>query len=551
LQIIGFNLSPNFFVLKRAFYLIFSLIVLTTILFISAKPDLSSSAAFDIPDYGVITISSSNDHQLIAVSGDIHFNEKYDNGRVIAMHKSTTSTADVAPWAKWHIIYSKTLKGTRYYQIRNVFSGKLLEAKGKSVVQQKESKSDDNNQLWQIMATRSSGQYLIKNKAANAFIVNTAGKLQLSAAVAKNNKAAVWEINNQPDLPYRDDEVVNFFNRNLKSQGSVAFDEGTSIPLTWGANAGKVLWVTQDAWDGIMLQPNGMFKCKDFFNYGNSMFLQPAADNWSSTAAPNIIREGSAQGKPRQIVDIQPKNSFAWPGPGVEIGNKVYVHVGEGNGLNPENQSLWMLTESADTLWQAQRTLPSGVSGQVEILYSTGMVKADDGFVYSFGVKGTAHGYGSNLHVARFPVSNPQQWSFWNGNDWAEKPAAAEAARITEGKATCYVSYLNGKYILMTMDQGFLCDDKRNIYIATADKPTGPFTPLKKVYEIREYLYGKYARYYTPAIHPQAVNGRNELLLTYCLNFSGCGIGDCKGDFMDPYFYRVKAIRVPYKMIGL
>ncbi len=538
--------------MKRASLLLLSLSLFTANLFIAARTNSNKRiAAPAIPDYGIVTISSVANHQLIAVSGDIHFNEKYDNGRVVDIQKKAEPAGDIDPWAKWHIIYANTSNGIKYFKLRNIFSGKLLTAKRTRLIQQSEDKTFADQQLWQITVAGTPDKYQIKNKATNTCISTIAGALKLTKSAVKSNKASFWKLNRQTDLPYRDDEVVNFFNRNLKNQGSVAFDEGTSIPLSWGPNAGKVLWVTQDAWDGIMLQPNGMFKCKDFFNYGNSMFLQPTADNWNSTAAPNIVREGSAQNKPRQIVDIQPKNSFAWPGPGVEIGNKVYVHVGEGNGLNPENQSLWMLTQSADTLWQAQRTLPGGLSGQVEILYSTGMVKADDDYVYSFGVKGTGHGYGSNLHVARFPVSDPQQWSFWNGNDWAEKPAAGEAARITEGKATCYVSYLNGKYILMTMDQGFLCDDKRNIYIATADKPTGPFTPLKKVYEIKEYLYGNYARYYTPAIHPQAVNGRNELLLTYCLNFSGCGIGDCKGDYMDPYFYRVKAIRVPYSVIGL
>ena len=101
------------------------------------------------------------------------------------------------------------------------------------------------------------------------------------------------------------------------------------------------------------------------------------------------------------------------------------------------------------------------------------------------------------------------------------------------------------------MDQGFNCDASRNIYIATATSPTGPFTTRKLVYTINEYFFGQYARYYTPSIHPEFNNGRNELLVTYCLNYSACGVNSCQNGYMDPYYYRVKGVRIPYSVIGL
>jgi hypothetical protein len=251
------------------------------------------------------------------------------------------------------------------------------------------------------------------------------------------------------------------------------------------------------------------------------------------------------------MCDIQPGNSFAWPAHGVEIGNHVYLQCGEGNGLSLSNQSLYDLTENAGTKWQVKRTTPAGMSGQNAISYSSGMVKAADGYVYVFGTQGTGFGYTNNVHVARFPVSNPQSWTFWNGATWVAAPATGDGARITDALGTADVAYVNGKYVLVTMDQGFNCDNSRNIYTATATSPTGPFSARKQVYTIKEYLYGNYARYYTPAIHPESVNGRNELLVTYCLNFSACGVEDCVNGYLDPYFYRVKGIRVPYGKIGL
>ena len=188
---------------------------------------------------------------------------------------------------------------------------------------------------------------------------------------------------------------------------------------------------------------------------------------------------------------------------------------------------------------------------ETRINYSAGMVDGGAGYVYVFGFQGRDHGYGLNLHVARFAKGNPMDWHFWDGKDWTDTPAVGNNSRIATGKATVSVAKVKDKYVMMTMDQGFVCDSTRNIYLATADSPTGPFTPLKKVYTIREYLYGKFARYYTPVIHPEFNNGHSELLLTYCLNFSGCGVPDCKDGYLDPYFYRIKGIRVPYELFGL
>jgi hypothetical protein len=252
-----------------------------------------------------------------------------------------------------------------------------------------------------------------------------------------------------------------------------------------------------DAWDGASFKTNGMFPCGGFFSYGNSMFLQSSTTNWDSNGA-NITRNGSAQGKPKQIVDIQPNNTFAWPGPGVEIGSHVYIQTGEGNGLNATNQSLWDLTQSTGTLWTATRTTPANMSGQTNILYSTGMVKGIDGYVYCFGSQSTGFGYASDIFVARFPQSNPQSWTFWNGSSWASTPVTGTTARIADALGSSSLSFANGKWVLMTMDQGFNCDATRNIYISTATTVTGPYSARTKVYTIKEYINGNYARYYTP-----------------------------------------------------
>lgn len=497
-------------------------------------------------EYGVFTIAASNT-RLLQVSGDYTYNEKYKDHQKI----ETLASVAVAPlWQKWHLIYNSTTGDIKYYQIRNLFTGKFLNvASGAQAGAQAEQSRDDAsaNQLWKVAQTTTEGIYTIVNKATGLAlsISGTNTKVTLETADDKNTLQQ-FSLTPLAEQVYRDDSVIGFFERNGSDQGSVAFDQGTSVPLS----DGRVLWITQDAWDGTSLRDN-KFLCNYFFSYNNSVMIQPSATDWNPAHTPNMTISNSAHGRPRQIFDNQPGTDWSWPGLGVQIGNDVWVQCGEGKGLSGTNQSLYKLTPNAGNEWTATRYTPAGMSGQVTISYSTGMVKANDGYVYSFGSEGFNFGYGNNIYVARFLASNPQEWTFWNGTAWVNTPVTGDAAKIAVGPGNNAISYLNGKYIMMSMDQGFNCEDKRDIYISTSSSPTGPFTAQKYIYTISEYIGGKYARYYTPAIHPEAVNGHNELLLTFCLNFSGCGVESCQDGYLDPYYYRVKNIRVPYSIVGL
>lgn len=358
-----------------------------------------------------------------------------------------------------------------------------------------------------------------------------------------------WILTSLPAESYLDDEVTRYFQRNNPALGSVAWDQGSSIPLTWSSNNGKVLWVTQDAWDGAKLQSNNMFRCTDFFDYNNSIIIQQNKNDWAPDD-PNMTID-SPMGRPKQICSNQPGTHWSWPSNGVEINNKVYMHCGEGVNLTLTNQSIYELTQSTGTHWTVQRLTPAGMSGQTTINYASGMVKASDGYVYVFGTEGIGFGYYNNVHVARFHTSDPMIWTFWNGSTWTSTPTPGSGARIAEGLATVAVNYVNGKYVLMTMDNGWSCESPRNIYMATSTSPTGPFTTRTMVYKINDFMNGQYTRYYTPNIHPHFDNGRNELLITYSVNQSACGVSDCVDGYIDPNYYRIRAVRVPYSKIGL
>ena len=109
---------------------------------------------------------------------------------------------------------------------------------------------------------------------------------------------------------------------------------------------------------------------------------------------------------------------------------------------------------------------------------------------------------------------------------------------------------------MIQTDEGWFCDPTTHgIYISTATSPFGPFTAPKLVYTIADTYNGHLAKYYTPCIHPEFVNGHNELLVTYCLNYNAqggsCSTNQCFNNGQDPNFYQIKGVRVPYALVGL
>ena len=501
-----------------------------------------------ISDYGVYSISSPENNNVVEVQGDLLFNLKYlDNAGIGVAQQQLSASGIPEKWQEWHIISYATIGDVKYYQIRSLHSGKLLTAPPSpqtQLIQSLELSTSMDTQLWQIAESTEAGKYEIKNKQNGMYL--TLANSNIVQQSKLNNDSQLWDVTALDADSYRDDKVVNFFNR---TTGSVAFDQGTSIPL---AN-GKVLWITQDAWYQESLVANGRLNGNHFISYSNSIIIQQDKTNWNPNA-PMMTATGAKSGI-GNICPAQPGMTWSWPGVGVEVDGKVYLQCGEGNGLTAINQSLYELTPDVGLQWTAKRTTPAGMTGQVAIGYAAGMVKAADGFVYCFGSRSSdGFGYVTDVHVARFPSASPQSWTFWNGTAWISSPTFSATGKIADGLGTNAIAYLNGKYIHLTMDQGFNCgDNSRNIYISTSVSPTGPFSNKKLVYNIKENYKGYNARYYTPAIHPQGDNGKNELLITYCLNYGSCPQNDVKESDgnLDPYYYRVKGVRIPYELIGL
>jgi len=510
----------------------------------------------ELTDYDTYSLSTTNG-SVIQTAGNADFNEQYWAGATL-----TVAAAEVAHGEnlqrrqEWDLIYSTTENDIRYYKIRNLNSGMFLHGgdSGTPVTQDVELKTNPDLQLWQIEESTEAGKHEIANKA-NGLYLTLSGTNATGLTVVNDERQGIarqqWALTKLPKDSYRDGDVTQFFAR---TTGSVAFDQGTSIPLS----DGRVLWVTQDAWYEGSLAPNGRLQGNHTISYTNSIIVQSAIDNWDPRS-PMMTRQGASH----NIGNICPIPEGAgrnWVGPGVELGDYVYIHGGEGNGLEDTDQAIYRLKKEAGTEWnEVERLAIPNMTGQLTIGYEDGMVKADDGFVYVYGERGAPDSFGFNtlLYVARFAQDNPTDWTFWDGAAWASTPSTESAAVIDEGNGTNNFAYLNGKYLHLTMDQGFYCGiPSINMYISTSSSPTGPFTEPKLVYSFTEFYKGYNARVYTPIVHTASPNGKNELLLTYSINFGACDensenvVKEDDGN-LDPYYYRVKGVRVPYEMIGL
>jgi hypothetical protein len=468
---------------------------------------------------------------------------------------------------QWRI----TDAGNGYFTIMNDASGKFATSypyQGKQIlVQGYADTTTSGAQLWSIISVGDGG-YKVINKASGLAITNAgAGNLALSPYAG--NSSQWWGYHLLPNMAYRDDAVVRYFER---SKGSISFDQVNSIPLTYGANNGKSLWIGEDTFtdnNGGWEPATRSFPCYggdqiQFFDVHNSALLQPASHSWDPAQTPNLVTHNSVY-KYEILASPDPTNhggTYTWPGVGVEIDNHVYMYAHEGGGAFDETV-MYDFTESTDGLdWgTAVRHEVPGLSTQTTIGYAIGWVKANDGYVYAYGGLTDAFG-GSYLQLARFATGTPFTWEFWDGSAWSPTVVTTSASQIRVNnsnsaaiKANSSVCYINGKFVLVEMDFGYGCpspNSPQNIYVSTSSSPTGPFSARQAVFTIEDRINGVLSNHYVINAHPEFDNGKNELLVTYCINYTGCtGVSPCTNNLTDPYYYEAKAVRIPYSQIGL
>jgi hypothetical protein len=525
-----------------------SQVQLQTPLQVQLQAQLTTQSSSEI--YNVCSITCANGGKAMEVRSAVYQEERLATGAKIQLWQTPSATT-AQKWQKWYVEQTGS-----YFKLFNLFSGKYLDNTGgtsnQGVQQDQWDVSPSDAQLWSITPV-GTNMYKIVNKASGLALTNENANSNNGNAVTQRTYTAAtsqqWHFNPFALESYRDDLVTRYF---MRTSGTVAWDGNQSVPLTYGPYNGKQMWLTNDEFYN-QLNANGKINCYgsnlEFFHKNNAAMIQPA-DNWDPAATTNIILNN---GTYQEEIFHDLTGHVLWPGAGVEIGSKVYVTNIEVQGLTAINAYLGVIDLVNNTSYI---TTVNGFSNQTNIQYSVGMVK-DGTTVYVYGIDG---GLNPNLYVAKFSTDAPTSWTFWDGFTWAANPSKTTAARLVTGLPSggVNVAKVGAKYVVVSHDFAFNCGAVyKNFYSATSNGPNLPFGNKKTIYQVPDTYQNVTPVFYTPIIHPQFVNGHNELLITYCTNFwdnkSGGGscVNKCTSTGADPNGYRPKAFRVPYSVIGL
>lgn len=357
----------------------------------------------------------------------------------------------------------------------------------------------------------------------------------ISIILAINTFAPYFLCAHEPEAPrtYKDEAFTALFHRTI---GLVAGDVALSIPL----NNGKSLWVFGDSYIDHYDESTKTVPC--LFQVRNAA-LEMGISN--PMEQKTLLGKESSSLFPTGVNDY-----WFWPGPGLVNNDTAYVfqsllhNTGQGG--------MWGF-EVVDSLFVAKMHIPTMqvkgylcLGGRDNISFNNSVVE-DGEYDLVYGIRD--NGFGNDLFVARFTGNNPQtKWEYFDGSGWTENIKNAEKI-FSEFTSSFYVLKLKDKYVLITTEFSVDCNQGKEIYTYTSDTPFGPFENKKTVWTVDDTLNGNYPFFYMAMAHPEYDNGKNELLITYCINGYGKCVETCINNRMDPNVYRPKAIRVPYKLI--
>jgi hypothetical protein len=340
---------------------------------------------------------------------------------------------------------------------------------------------------------------------------------------------------NAAERSHKDAAFTAFFQR---TNGWTAGDGALSIPLS----DGRVLWVFGDSHIDDYDRRTGTIPC--LFQTRNAGLLQDKGGFGARTMV------GTGPGFRSWFKNAPDNESWFWPGCGFQKSNTVYVYLSQlrktGSG------GMWGFEGTGQDYWAKinfpgmDRVSFAALPRFNGITFGMGFVDSE-AEIYAFG--GKQNGLAGDLFVARFLSSQPEgQWSFWNGSAWTGD--VTQAKPIGRGASTSvHVCRVKNKFVLLTSAFSVACDQGKEIYAATSSNPTGPFSEKKPIFTLDDMVEGHFPFFYLPAAHPEFVDEKNELLVTYCINGYEPCVSACKSDRSIPDHYRPRAIRVPLKLI--
>lgn len=337
-----------------------------------------------------------------------------------------------------------------------------------------------------------------------------------------------------------DTTVTGFFKR---TEGAIAMDGGYTIPLS----NGNVLWLFGDTYVDRYDSITRTVPC--LFNVRNSALLQPYG-NWTREETKTLLSQG--EGPKNYLKNKTNSNQFIWPSSGVQLGDTIYVfcnllkNVSGGLGFGSDGPPVWGKITVSDMKVQGFSPLPDFG----DIGFGISFIKDEnEGFVYVYGSRGIKGSLDSEIFLARFPAGSPgKNWRFWNGNSWSDDIQNITAIAKVSG-FSWYISKVKDKYLLLNASFSLGCDQGDEIFAAASDKLSGPFSEAKIIYTIPDTVQGHHPFFYGVIAHPEYMNKADELLVTYSINGYAPCVPNCVDNRFDPDYYRLRGIRVPYRLI--
>jgi hypothetical protein len=346
-------------------------------------------------------------------------------------------------------------------------------------------------------------------------------------------------LSESPLIVYKDAAFTNFFKR---TTGFIAGDVAYSIALP----NQKVLWLFGDSYIDSYDATTQTVPC--LFQVNNCALLHNAND---LVNAQTLI--GNQVGK-KSLYKIFPdaSNKQLWVGNGYLLNDTIYQYL-QGITITNTSGNFGFVINGQDFIGKMKYPEMTVVDyaplpAMDSIFFGSAIIKDDvAGWVYAYGVK--TMGLGSNVYLARFKANTPTlHWEFYTGTNWSTNLAHKQP--IAQGASySVQVSKIKNKYVLLTSYFSVGCDQGNEIHSRIADKPEGPFINDKKIWQVNDSLQGHLPFFYFPVAHPEFINAKNELLVTYCINGYEPCIAACSNGRRDPNTYRPKAIRVPLALI--
>lgn len=284
---------------------------------------------------------------------------------------------------------------------------------------------------------------------------------------------------------------------------------------------GRTAWLFSDTFLGTVHS--------DYSRPASTPFIHNSIVVQDGTSLTTLT--GGTAATPKSLVgaetDSEPGDLGWWVGDARVNGStlQVFYHhykSGGGGALDYVPQGTGIATFSLPSL-TLQGLVPLDNNPQID--WGAALADGNDGFTYIYGVE--AADDAKHLRIARTPSGSllgppgapTQEWSYWTGNPDAENGGWAtdenDGARVMTGVGNGFsVKYLNGRYVLVTIDSDRTFS--RSVFAYFASAPTGPFGQQTWLYDAPEATGSRIA--YDARMHPeQSCNGSN-IVISYNVN---------------------------------